>query len=149
MPRKQHIVTLSASQRAELGKQMSSGVWPAQQLRRARILLKADAGAQGPRLTDARIADAVEVSVRTVARTRAEFAGGGLERALTRQPRSATTPPRLDQAGSQRLSALACSEPPAGHARWTLRLLAHRLVELAIVPGISPETVRQTLKKTS
>lgn len=148
MPRKQHIVTLTAAQRAELGQQLSAGVWPAQHLRRARILLKADAGVHGPRLTDAQISDAVEVSVRTVARTRAEFADGGLTRALTRQPRRTTTPFLLDHAGETRLLAVATAAPPAGFARWSLRLLANKVVELEIAPHMCAETVRQTLKKT-
>jgi hypothetical protein len=148
MPRKQHIVRLTAAERAALTRQLNAGAWTAHHLMRARIVLKADAGAAGPRLTDRQIAEAVEVSARTVARTRADFAAGGVVRALTRQPRRATTPRLLDQAAEQRLIAVATSLPPAGFARWSLRLLATKVVELEIAPHICAETVRQTLKKT-
>lgn len=149
MPAKQHLVRLDAAQRAELTQEISAGTTPARQLTRARILLKADAGAAGPRWSDARIAEAVETSARTVARVRAAFVDGGLARAVTRQRPRVTTPFRLDAAAETRLVALACSAPPAGRGSWSLRLLADHLVELEIVDGISPETVRATLKKTT
>jgi hypothetical protein len=148
MSTKQHIVALTSDERAELQTLIRAGAAPAWRLARARILRKADAGARGPRWTDAQIAAAVEVSPRTVARTRAAFAAGGLAAALTRKRPDRVYARRLASADEARLVTLACSEPPAGHARWTLKLLAGRLVELEIVDGISPETVRQTLKKT-
>lgn len=149
MSRKQHIVKLTPAERAELRQLIAAGIAPARTQARARILLKADASVTGPRWTDAAIATALEVSARTVARVRATFASEGLSAALQRRPRSATTPRKLDAAAEAQLVALACSTPPAGRARWTLRLLAGRLVELEIVEAIAPETVRQTLKKTS
>jgi transposase len=110
--------------------------------------LKGDAATSGPRWSDARIAEAVEVSARTVARVRARFARGGLAAALGRKRPDRVYRRKLDSAQEARLIAVACTEPPAGQARWSLRLLANRLVELEIVDGISPETVRATLKKT-
>jgi hypothetical protein len=147
--RKQHVVRLSADERAVLDQLIRAGVAPARRLTRARILLKADAGRTGPRWTDAQIAEAVEASPRTVARVRADFCAHGLEPALPRQRPARVYVRKLDGADEAHLVALACSAPPAGHARWSLRLLTTRLVELEIVAGISPETVRQTLKKTS
>src|SRR5690242_12307643 len=124
MPAKQHIVRLTPVERAEVRTLIAAGTAPARQLMHARILLKADAGSGGPRWTDARIAEALQLKrpARVYAR-------------------------RLDGAGEAGVVVLACSDPPAGHARWTLRLLASRLVELKVVDGIAPETVRQTLKK--
>jgi hypothetical protein len=148
MPTKQHIVRLSVDERAAVRQLIAAGSAPARTLMHARILLKADAGAGGPRWTDARIAEAVEVSPRTVARARTTYATQGLDAALQRKPADRVYARRLDGADAARLVTLACTDAPAGHARWTLRLLAGRLVELAIVDGISPETVRQTLKKT-
>jgi len=126
-----------------------AGAGPARRLARARILLKCDAGAGGPRWTDARVAEAVEVSARTVARVRAAFAGGGLAAALPRKPPARAYARRLDGAAEARLVAVACGPPPAGRARWSLRLLADRLVELEVVPAVAPNTVRAALKKTS
>jgi hypothetical protein len=146
---KQHVVALTADERAELKRLIGAGSARARVLARARILLKADAGAAGPRFTDAAVAAMVEVSPRTVARTRTDFCAGGLEAALGRAPSARAYPRKLDGAAEARLIAEACAPPPAGHARWSLRLLAGRLVELEVVDGISPETVRQTLHKTS
>lgn len=149
MPTKQHIVRLTAEERAATRALIAAGTTPARTLMHARILLKADTGAGGPRWTDAQIADAVEVSARTVTRVRTTFATQGLEAALHRKRPERTYAHRLARTDEARLVTLACSEPPAGHARWTLRLLAGRLVELDVVDGISPETVRQALKKTN
>jgi hypothetical protein len=99
--------------------------------------------------SDAAVADATAVDPRTVARVRAEFARYGLERALGgRRP---VFPPRrkLSDLQEAQVLVLAQSDPPPGHARWSLRLLANRLVELEVVDGICPETVRSTLKKTT
>ena len=149
MSRKQHVVRLTPAERAELQQVIHAGAAPARKQIRARILLKADTSQAGPRWTDAAIAEALECGVRTVARVRAQFATAGLAATLQRQPRRATTPPKLDAAAQAQLVALACSAPPTGRTRWTVRLLSARLVELGIVPSIAPETVRQTLKKTN
>ena len=147
MPR-QHIVVLTPEERGRLRTLLRRDATTAMQQRRARILLAAETRAGYPVQTDVAVAIAVGVDARTVARVRAEFARFGLERALAGQRR--VFPPRhlLDSAQEARLVTLACAAPPPGHAQWTLRLLADRFVELEVVPAISHETVRQTLKKT-
>ncbi len=148
MPTRQHVVRLTPAERAEVRALVAAGVAPARTQTHARILLKCDAGAAGPRWSDARIAEAVEVSSRTVARVRARCATQGLAAALARKRPERVYRRKLASAQEARLIAVACTAPPAGHARWSLRLLGHRLVELEVVDGISPETVRATLKKT-
>ena len=147
---KKHLVELTEGERAYLVEYISSGEGKARSLARARILLKADAGPRGPGWGDADIAEAVEVSVPTVERARRDFAERGLEAALRPRPRPERPDKRiLDGEKEARLIATACSAPPAGRKRWTLRLLADRLVELEVVAAVSYETVRQILKKTS
>ena len=143
-----YAVHLLPADRTRLGDLLAAGTAPARTLAHARILLKTDAGADGPAWSDARTAEAVEVSLATVARVRRRWATTGLDDALHRRP-TGPRPRRLDGAQEARLVAVACSAPPAGQARWTLRLLAERLVELEIVDGIAPNTVRTVLKKTS
>ena len=143
-----YAVILTESERAGLRTLVGHGTSPAPLLTRARVLLKADQGEGGPAWPDARIAEAVEVSVATVARVRRRWAEGGLDGALHRRP-TGPRPRRLDGGQEARLVAVACAAPPAGHARWSLRLLADRLVELEVVAGIAPNTVRAVLKKTS
>ncbi len=149
MSRKQHVVDLTESGRATCATIVRRGTAAAFVQRRARILLQADVARPGRRLTDAAVAAAVLVGPRTVARVRHQFATEGLDAALGRRPRRANTPRKLDSAAKARLVATACGDPPAGHATWTLRLLANRAVALHIVDAISHETVRSTLKKTS
>jgi hypothetical protein len=149
MANKQHVVRLTSAERAELRALLAAGTTPARTQTHARILLKCDAAAGGPRWSDARVAEAVEVSARTVARVRARFAHGGVAAALGRKRPARVYRRKLDDAQAARLVAIACTEPPAGRARWSLRLLSRRLVALEVVDGISPETVRATLKKTS
>lgn len=146
---KQHVIRLSAEQRQELKRLLRRDSTTALEQRRARILLASDAGAGLLAPTDLAVGAAVGVDPRTVARVRATFARHGFARALHGCPR--VFPPRgkLSRDQEARLSALVCSSPPAGQARWTLRLLAARLVELEVVPEISHETVRQALKKTA
>ena len=146
---KQHVVRLTEAERASLRTEVAAGAAPARRLARARVLLKADQGAGGPAWPDARIAEAVEVSVATVERVRKRHAAEGLEAALAR--RRPDPPPRrkLDGAQEARLVALTCGEPPAGQVRWTLRLLADKLIELEVVGAVSYQTVRRVLKKTS
>jgi DNA-binding transcriptional LysR family regulator len=111
------------------------------------MLLKADVSEAGPRWTDEAIAEAFEVSLSTVHRLRQQLVEEGLDAALMRKPRT-PRPPKLDGEGEARLLVLACSEPPAGRARWTLQLLADKLVELRVVDSLCGETVRLRLKKT-
>ena len=147
MPR-QHVVVLTPEERSRLRALLRRDATTARQQRRARILLAAETRAGYPAQTDLAVATAVGVDARTVARVRAAFARDGLERALAGQ--RPIFPPRrlLSSAQEARVVTLACSAPPPGHAQWTLRLLADRLVELEVVPAISHETVRQALKKT-
>jgi transposase len=147
---KRYKVTLTAEERNSLQGLIAAGKASAQKLAHARMLLKADGAPGGPAWPDARIAAAVEVNVATVERVRQRFVEQGLEAALTRKQQDRPSRARkLDGAAEARLIALACSEPPAGRAAWTLRLLADRLVELEVVGTVSTETVRPVLKKTS
>lgn len=148
MPRRQHVVRLSAADRHALEQRIASGVAPARELARCRVLLKADLNQKGRRLTDAQIAEAVQLSARTVARVRADFAAGGLTHATQRRPPQRQYGRKLDGEGEAVLSTLACSPAPPGYQRWSLRLLSAKLVELQIVESIAPNTVRTTLKKT-
>jgi transposase len=148
MAGKRYVVRLTTEERAELKALMTKGRASARKIGHARVLLKVDA--DGPNWTDERAAEAFGIRANTVRDIRQRFVEEGLEGALV-QKRAAKppTPRKLDGAGEARLIAMACGEPPEGRARWTLRLLAGKLVELGIVDGISHETVRRTLKKTS
>ena len=144
---KRYRVTLTVEEREALGGMIARGKGDARKLAHARVLLQADASAGGPDWTDTRIAEAVRVSVRTIERVRQRFVEEGLEAALRPRPSPRVYARKLDGAQEAKLVALACSEPPEGKQRWTLRLLAERMVELEVVPELSHETVRQTLKK--
>jgi len=146
--RKRHVVVLSEEERARLHTLIGQGVAPARVLTHARILLKANQGEAGPGWTDAAIAAALEVHPATVARIRMQCVAAGLDAALYRKAPARQYRRALDGEQEARLVALACSAPPEGHKRWTLRLLADRLVELQVVETISYETVRQALKQT-
>jgi transposase len=146
--RKRYIVVLSEEERARLHTMIGRGVAPASALTHARILLKANQGEAGPGWTDAAIAVALEVNPATVARIRQQYVTTGMDAALQRKPPARQYRRRLDGAQEARLVALACSAPPEGHKRWTLRLLAQRMVELQVVETVSYETVRQALKQT-
>jgi Homeodomain-like domain len=147
--RKRHIVVLSEEERARLHTMIGRGVAPASALTHARILLKANQGEAGPGWTDAAIGAALEVNPATVARVRMRYVAAGLEAAVYRKPPARSYRRRLDGQQEAHLVALTCSAPPEGHRRWTLRLLADRLVELQVVESVSYETVRQVLKQTS
>jgi transposase len=143
---KKYIVRLSDEERSQLTELTRKGKAAAYKIRHAHILLKADAA--GPAWTDERIAESFSVSINTVQGVRQRLVEQGLEAALNRKKQvRPSRPPLLDGEEEARLIALRCSEPPAGHARWTLRLLADQAVALDIVEAISHETVRQTLKK--
>jgi hypothetical protein len=144
-----YVVRLSAGQRDQLEQLASTGRNSAATLTRARILLKADAGAAGPGWGDDRIAEALECGASTVARTRKRFAQHDLEAALRRKRPAGRQYRKLDGAQEARLVALACSPAPGGRGRWTLKLLADKLVELEVVESIDPATVWRTLKKTT
>ena len=146
---KKYTVTLTAEERNSLQALVGAGRAAAKKLAHARILLKADQADGGPAWTDARIAEAVDVSTATVERVRQRFVEQGVEAALARKKQDRPSRERkLDGRGEARLIALACSAAPQGRAAWTLQLLADQLVELRVVDTIADETVRQVLKKT-
>ena len=144
---KRYRVTLTAEERDELDRMISRGKADARKLAHARVLLQADASEGGPNWADGRIAEAVRVGVRTIERVRQRFVEDGLEAALLPKPSSRVYARKLDGEQEAKLIALACSGPPEGKRRWTLRLLAERMVELEVVPDLSHETVRRTLEK--
>lgn len=146
---KRYVVRLTASERDQLTKRIGAGVGSARTLTHARILLKADQGEDGPSWIDEQIAEAVESSASTVARVRQQYVEEGLEAALTRRAPRREYVRKLTGEHEAQLIALACGQPPAGQARWTLRLLADRLVELEVIEAVSYQTVRRVLKKTN
>jgi len=143
MGRPKYIVELAEEEREQLRTLLRRGKASVRMVARARVLLKADEG-----YTDGAVADALDVSTATVSRIRRRFVEGGLEQGLTEKPRPGQ---RRKLSGKQEahMIAVACSTPPEGHGRWTLRLLAGKVVELGFASSISPETVRQVLKKTN
>jgi transposase len=150
MTHKKYLVTLTADERQWLTGLVSAGKRSALTITRARILLKADQADGGPAWEDADIAQALDCSVRTAERVRQRFVERGLEPALGRKPQDRPSRERkFDGAAEARLIALACSQPPEGRARWTLKLLADKLVELEVFESVSDEAVRRVLKKTS
>jgi transposase len=150
MPHKKYVVTLTPEERLQLRKLVSAGKRSARTLTRARILLQADQAKGGPAWEDAEIAEALGCGLRTVERVRQRLVERGLDAALAHKPQERPSRERrLDGAAEARLIALACSAPPEGRARWTLKLLADRLVELEVVESVSDETVRRVLKKTN
>jgi transposase len=146
---KRYRVTLTSEERAHLTELLSKGKAAARSLAHAHILLKVDEGVAGPRLSDEAVAEALDVNRSTVERVRMRCVEEGFEAALRPRPSRQLHPRKLDGVQEARLVTLACSPAPNGRGRWTLRLLADKLVELEIVDGISHETVRQTLKKTN
>jgi transposase len=144
---KKYVVRLTDEERRYLEKLVRQGRAHARKLLYARILLKANA--TGLAWTDARISEAFEVSVATVARERQRYCEEGLEIAL--MPKKPGLPRRriLDGRAEAHLIALSCSDPPEGRERWSMRLLADRMLELGHVEAVSYETVRRTLKKTN
>ena len=147
---KRYRVTLTAEERQGLHDLISASKAAAKKLAHARILLKADAAPGSPAWTDARIAEAFDVSTDTVGRVRQRFVEQGLEAALARKTQDRPSrEPILDGAAEARLIALACSSPPLGRKAWTMKLLADKLVELEVIPSISDETVRRALKKAN
>ncbi len=149
MSRKKYVVELSSDERAHLEGLISKGKSSAKAILKARILLKADQGPLGPSWTDDRIVEALDSNPSMVTRVRRQLVEEGLEAVLSRKKR-ATPPitPIFDGEAQARLIALACSEPPAGHARWSIRLLADKVVELEIVEAAHFNTVGRALKKT-
>lgn len=146
--RKQYIVRLSDQERQHLAGIVRKFKGSSQKVRRAQILLKADA--DGPCWSDQRIADAFGCRRQSVENIRQRLVNDGFEIALNGVKRqSPPTPKLLDGEQEAKVIATRLGKPPAGYAHWTLRLLARKVVELSIVPSISYETVRRTLKKTA
>lgn len=146
---KRYPIVLPEAERTHLKQLIATGTSPARVLTRARILLKADQAPDGPGWVDERIADAVETSQPTIARVRRQYVEHGLDAALYRRSPRRQYQRKLDGAQEARLIAVACSQPPAGQAHWSLRLLADRLVELEVVDAVSYQTIRRVLKKTN
>ena len=146
---KKYIVTLTPEERQSLRGMLSRGKAAARKLVHARILLKADATDGGPNWSDQAIAEGLEVGTATVERLRQQFVEEGLAAALERRKPLREYPRKLDGDGEAHLIALTCSQAPEGHARWTLRLLAERMVVLEYVEAISKDTVHRVLKKTN
>jgi transposase len=148
MPLPKYVVRLTLEERARLEDLIRTGQRAASVLTHARILLKADAASGGSGWDDRRIAEALDCGASTVYRVRQAFVEEGLEAALFRKKPTGRQYRKLDGAQEARWIAVACGSPPEGRPRWTLRLLAERLVDLEVVESISPECVRMTLKKT-
>ena len=146
---KRYVVKLNADERQRLQELIRKGASPAQRLLKARILLKADASDAGEAWSDRKIIEALDTSVSMVYRARKQLVEEGLDAVLSRKQR-ATPPvaPIFDGEKEAKLIALACSTPPEGYARWTLRLLEEKVVELAIVDRASDNTIGRALKKT-
>mgnify|MGYP001216317973 CR=1 FL=1 len=142
---KKYVVDLTEEERKELERLIRSGKDSARRIRYAQALLKADAG-----WTDQRISEAFEMSTNTAQRLRQRFVEEGMDVALgarSRKPKPCRR--KLDGEKEAHLIALACSRPPEGHTRWTLRMLADKMVQLCYVDTVSHETVRRVLKKTN
>jgi transposase len=147
---KRYIVRLSDEERKQLADLLGRKTLAAKKRRRVQVLLKADASQEGPAWIDSRISEAFGVSIVTVEKIRKSYVTEGFEAAIERKKQCRPSrQPVLDGAKEARLVALCCGTVPAGHGRWTLRMLADKLVELKVVQSVSYETVRQALKKTN
>jgi transposase len=148
VPVKKYVVRLSAEEREQLGALIRKGKSSAQRLMKARILLKADVSEDGEGWSDSQIVEALETSATTVYRTRQQLVEEGLEAVLGRKkPSRPSVLPIFDGEKEAKLIALACSAPPQGRSRWTLRLLENKVVELDIVERASDSTIGRVLKK--
>jgi transposase len=148
MPKK-YVLKLTAEERVELRSVLRGGKAAAWKVQRARALLKADQSPDGPGWKDQRIAESFDCTIRSLENWRKQAVEDGPLSLLQRKPRSDKGRSKLDGEGEAQMTKLACSKPPKGRGRWTLRLLASRLVELEVVDSISYETVRRVMKKTS
>lgn len=144
---KKHIVKLTQKERDFLSGLISTGKSAAKKILHARILFKVDSGPHGEHWTDEKVSEALDVSVRSIERIRERFVLEDLESALERRKHKRYRPRRLDGKKEAHLVALACSQAPEGRKRWTLHLLADKMVEMKHVESLSHEAVRQTLKK--
>jgi transposase len=147
--KKKYIIELTSEERQRLLALISSGKGAARKLTHARILLKADGGGDGPGWKDSAIAESLDVGTASIERVRKQFVEEGLDAALVRRTSRRVYRRKLDGDDEAHLIALACSDPPAGRGRWTLRLLAERMVTLEYVESVSKDTVHRVLKKTN
>ena len=145
---KKYVVCLSADERAQLNDLIHKGKRSAQFLTKARILLKADVSEAGEGWSDSRIAEALDTSIANILRTRRQLVEEGFEAVLTRKYNANSARPRIFDGAEAKLIALTCGPAPAGHAKWSLRLLEEKVVELRIVERASDNTIARTLKKT-
>jgi Homeodomain-like domain len=146
---KKYVVRLSPEERQQLETLIRKGKGPARRLLKARILLKADVSEGGPGWSDSKIIAALDTSVSMLYRVRKQLVEEGFEAVLSRKQRATPAVPRIfDGEKEAKLIALACSKPPKGRARWTMRLLENKVVELGIVDRASDSTIHRTLKKT-
>ena len=148
MPAKRYKVTLRSEERCQLKELVSKGQAAAYKITRARILLKADEGPEGPAWPDERICEALDVGHSMVEHARQAFVEESLEGALGRKKRDHPPHQKFDGVKEAHLITLACSTPPEGREGWTLQLLGDKMVQLKHFKSISREAVRQTLKKT-
>ncbi len=146
---KKYIVKLTDEERKDLEQMISTGKDSARKLQHARILLKADESESGPSWKDEQISEALEVSLSTIFRVRERFVEEGRDAALSRRQGSGIHELKVDGECEAHLVALTCSAAPEGQVRWTLRMLADKMVELEYIDSLSHETVRRTLKKMS
>ncbi len=146
---KKYVVNLGQEERGQLDELIRKGKRPAQLLAKARILLKSDISEAGEGWSDSRIAEALDTSVATIERTRRQLVEEGFAAVLTRKYNPKSARPRIfDGAAEAKLIALTCGPAPAGYAKWSLRLLEQKVVELHIVESASDNTIGRTLKKT-
>lgn len=146
---KKYIVKLTTEEQSELNKILSNGSSSAKKYKVACVLLKADASNEGMNYTDQDISDEVEISAKTITRLRKKFVEGGLKKVFEKKFTPRYSRRKFDGEAEAKLIAICCGEAPKGHARWTLRLLADKAIELEIVDSVSHEAIRETLKKTN
>ena len=146
---KKYIVKLTNEEHAELNKILSNGNAAAKKHKIAHVLLRADASKEGMNYTDQEISDEVEISAKTITRLRKKFVEGGLKKVFEKKFTPRYSRRKFDGEAEAKLIAICCSKAPAGYARWTLRMLADKVVECEITETVSHETIRETLKKTN
>ncbi len=146
---KKYKVTLSKEEREQLNDIISKGTHSAQLYRTAYVLLNCDEGKWGDKLTNEQVSKVLQISMRMIDRIKQKFVEEGFEACLERKLLSRTKEKKVDGDLEAHLIALSCSKPPKGFSRWSLRMLADKIVELKYTQNISHETVRRVLKKTS
>jgi len=147
--KKKYIIKLTLSEREELSKIKSNGNVAAKKHNYARVLLLSDESKEGPGYSDTEIAGKVDISTKTIERIKKKYIDGGLKKVFEKKFTPRYSRRKFDGEGEAHLIALCCSEPPPGHARWTLRLLADKVVKLGYVDTVHHDTIREALKKTN